>query len=95
MGAKTKVLHLQFCSVYIYICVCVCVCVCVCDEWGGGRELWEQSVELMIMNDTCATHQSRVSRRSSGRIKGGASTVEDKKGPGLDFILCFVFGSRP
>ncbi len=49
----------------------------------------------MIMIDTCATHRSRVPRRSSGRIKGGASTVEDERGPGLDFSLCFVCGSRP
>ncbi len=49
----------------------------------------------MIMSDTCTTHQSRVPRRSSGRIKGGATTVEDERGPGLDFNLCFVCGSRP
>ncbi len=47
------------------------------------------------MSDTCATHRSRVPRRSSGRIKGGATTVEDERGPGLDFNLCFVCGSRP
>ncbi len=64
---------------------------------GRGREPWERSeaVELMIMSDTCATHRSRVPRRSSGRIKGGAPTVEDERGPGLDFSLCFVCGSRP
>ncbi len=50
---------------------------------------------LYIMSDTCATHRSRVPRRSSGRIKGGATTVEDERGPGLDFNLCFVCGSRP
>ncbi len=49
----------------------------------------------MIVNDTCATHHSRVSRRSSGRIKGGMMTVEYERGLGLDFILCFVCGSRP
>ncbi len=52
-------------------------------------------VELMIMSDTCATHRSRVPRGGSGRIKGGATTVEDERGPGLDFNLCFVCGSRP
>ncbi|XP_067225624.1 uncharacterized protein [Chanodichthys erythropterus] len=31
-----------------------------------------------------------LSRRSSGSIKGGATTVEDERGPGLDFILCFI-----
>ncbi len=64
----------------------------VCDEWGGAesRGNGARPVELMIMIDTCTTHRSRVPRRSSGRIKGGASTVEDERGPGLDFIcvLC-------
>ncbi len=38
-------------------------------------------------------NRSRVPRRSSGRIKGGATTVKEERGPGLDFILCFVCGS--
>ncbi len=69
----------------------------VCDEWGGAesRGNGARPVELTIMSDTCATHRSRVPRRSSGRIKGGATTVEDERGPGLDFNLCFVCGSRP
>ncbi len=43
-----------------------------------------------MMSYTCTTHRSRVPRRSSGRIKGGVTTVEDERGPGLDFIcvLC-------
>ncbi len=49
----------------------------------------------MMMSDTCTTHRSRVPRRSSGRIKGGVTTVQDERGPGLDFSLCFVCGSRP
>ncbi len=49
----------------------------------------------MVMNDTCATHRSRVPRRNFGRVKGGVTTVEDERGPGLDFSLCFVCGSRP
>ncbi len=71
--------------------------VIYCDEWGGAesRGNGARPVELMIMSDTCATHRSRVPRRSSGRIKGGATTVEDERGPGLDFNLCFVCGSRP
>ncbi len=28
-------------------------------------------------------------------IKGGVTTVEDERGPGLDFSLCFVCGRRP
>ncbi len=49
----------------------------------------------MIMSDACTTHRSRVSRRRFGRIRGGAMTVEDERGPGLDLHLCFVCGSRP
>ncbi len=69
----------------------------VCDEWGGAesRGNGARPVELMIMSYTCTTHRSRVPRRSSGRIKGGATTVEEERGPGLDFNLCFVCGSRP
>ncbi len=47
------------------------------------------------MNDTCTAHRSRVPRRSFGRVKWGMTTVEDERGPGLDFSLCFVCGSRP
>ncbi len=40
------------------------------------------------MNDTCASHQSRVPRRSSERIKGGAMTVKDvRTRPGLLFVF--------
>ncbi len=49
----------------------------------------------MIMSDTCATHRSRVPRRSSRRIKGRATTVQDERGPDLGVILCFVCGSCP
>ncbi len=49
----------------------------------------------MVMNDTCATHRSRVPRRSFGRVKWGVTTVEDERRPGLDFSLCFVCGSHP
>ncbi len=71
--------------------------VAFCDEWGGAesRGNGARPVELMMMSDTCTTHRSRVPRRSSGRIKGGATTVQDVRGPGLDFNLCFVCGSRP
>ncbi len=68
-----------------------------CDEWGGAesRGNGARPVEWMIMNDTCATHRSRVPRRSFGRDKWGVTTLEDERGPGLDFSLCFVCGSRP
>ncbi len=48
----------------------------------------------MIMSNTCTTSRSRVPRRSSGRIKGGVTTVQDERGPGLGFILCYVCGCR-
>ncbi len=32
---------------------------------------------------------------ASEGIKGGVTTVEDEKGPGLDFSLGFVCDSRP
>ncbi len=41
------------------------------------------------MSDTCTTHRFQVPRRSSGRKKGGAMTVEDERGPGLDFYFVF------
>ncbi len=72
-----------------------------CDERGGAesRGNGARPVELMMMSDTCTTRhrlcRSRVPRRSSGRIKGGVTTVQDERGPGLDFNLCFVCGSRP
>ncbi len=38
---------------------------------GRGREPWERSEAggVNVMNDTCATHRSRVPRRSFGRVK--------------------------
>ncbi len=63
---------------------------------GWGREPWERSeaVELMIMNDTCATHQSQVPRRSSGRIKGGATTVEDERGQAWTLFCVLLCSSH-
>ncbi len=55
------------------------------ESRGNGA----RPVEWMIMNDTCATHRSRVPRRASEGIKGGVTTLEDERGPGLDFTLCF------
>ncbi len=80
-----------------FINCCLETVLHLCSKWGGAesRGSGARPVELMIMSDTCATHRSRVPRRSSGRIKGGAMPVEDERGPGLDFILCFVCGSRP
>ncbi len=47
-------------------------------------------MKLMIMNNTCATRRSRVPWRSPGSIKGGAMTVEDERGPGLDSLVCVL-----
>ncbi len=41
------------------------------------------------MNDTCTTHRSRVPQRSFGRVKWGVTTVEDERGPGLEFYFVF------
>ncbi len=63
-----------------------------CDKWSGteSRGNGARPVELMIMSYTCATHRSRVPRKSLGSIKGGVTTVKDERGPGLDFSLWFV-----
>ncbi len=84
-------------SKFIWSDKCPRIKLTTCDEWGGAesRGNGARPVELMVMSDTCATHRSRVPRRSSGRIKGGVTTEEDERGPGLDFSLCFVCGSRP
>jgi len=61
----------------------------------AGREPWENStrpLEWLLRSVTCALHRSRISH-------GGATTVKDERGPGLDFMLCFYYvcvgGSRP
>ncbi len=43
----------------------------------------------MIMNDTCATHRSRSHGGASEGIKGGVTTLEDERGPGLAFYFMF------
>ncbi len=60
-----------------------------CDVWGGAESHWNRMrpVELMIMSDTYTTHRSRVPRRSSGRIKGGATTVQDERGCRITFVF--------
>ncbi len=47
----------------------------LCDKWGGAesRGNGARPVEQMIMSDTYTTYRSQVPRRSSGRIKGGAT----------------------
>ncbi len=69
-----------------------CVCVCV-RRVGQGREPWKRS-KAGGVNDIERhlhhSHRSRVPLRSSRRIKGGATTVEDERGPGF----CFVCSSR-
>ncbi len=64
-----------------------------CDEWGGAesRGNGARPVEWMIMNDTCATHRSRVPRRSSGRNKRRSdnSGRRERTRPGiLVYVLC-------
>ncbi len=63
-----------------------------CDEWGGAesRGNGARPVEWMIMNDTCATHRSRVPRRSSGRNKRRSdnSGRRERTRPGFYFMFC-------
>ncbi len=71
--------------------------IAVCDEWGGAesRGNGARPVEWMIMNDTCATHRSRVPRRSSGRNKRRSdnSGRRERTRPGvLVCALCAAVG---
>ncbi len=70
----------------------------VCDEWGGAesRGNGARPVEWMIMNDTCATHRSRVPLRSFGRNKRRSDDIgrRERTRPGFYFVFC-VRGSRP
>jgi len=54
-------------------------------ESCGNTERPEERVSVI-----CTPHRSRVSRRSSGRIKGGMMTVKDKKGRGLGHLCCVL-----
>ncbi len=80
------------------LCNCTYCCERGCDEWGGAesRGNGARPVEWMIMNDTCATHRSRVPRRSSGRNKRRSdnSGRRERTRPGFYFVFC-VRGSRP
>ncbi len=64
----------------------------VCDEWGGAesRGNGARPVEWMIMNDTCATHRSRVPRRSFGRNKRRSDDIgrRERTRPGFYFMFC-------
>lgn len=69
---------------------------------AGPRELWERSETGGVCANERhlrATNTSYLSRSSSGRIKGGMTTVKHDKGPGLDYLCCvsimFICGSRP
>ncbi len=65
---------------------------CLCDEWGGAesRGNGARPVEWMIMNDTCATHRSRVPRRSFGRVKRRSDDIgrRERTRPGFYFMFC-------
>ncbi len=66
--------------------------VLLCDEWGGAesRGNGARPVEWMIMNDTCATHRSRVPRRSFGRNKRRSDDIgrRERTRPGFYFMFC-------
>ncbi len=63
-----------------------------CDECGGAesRGNGARPVEWMIMNDTCATHRSRVPRRSFGRNKRRSDDIgrRERTRPGFYFMFC-------
>ncbi len=59
-----------------------------------GREPRERSEAGGVNYNERHLHRSRVARRSSGSIKGGATTVEDERGPGLDFSMAPPWDSR-
>ncbi len=57
-----------------------------------GREPWERSEAGGVNDNERHLHHSPVSSPTEElrKDKGGAMTVEDERGPGLDFISCFV-----
>ncbi len=63
-----------------------------CDEWGGAESHGNEArpVEWMIMNDTCATHRSRVPRRSFGRNKRRSDDIGRREDQAwiLLYVLC-------
>ncbi len=63
----------------------------LCDEWGGAesRGNGARPVEWMIMNDTCATHRSRVPRRSFGRNKRRSDDIgrRERTRPGFSLVF--------
>ncbi len=64
---------------------------------GRGREPWERSEAGGVDDNERHLRHSPVSSPTEElrKIKGGATIVEDERGPGLDFNLCFVCGSLP
>ncbi len=67
----------------------------VCDEWGGAesRGNGARPVEWMIMNDTCATHRSRVPRRSSGRNKRRSDDHWKTREAQAWILVCVLFAA--
>ncbi len=65
---------------------------------GWSREPWERSEAGGVIDNErhlrLLTGLESHGGASEG-IKGGVTTVEDERGPGLDFSLCFVCGSHP
>ncbi len=72
--------------------LCPKIDITMCDEWGGAesRGNGARPVEWMIMNDTCATHRSRVPRRSFGRNKRRSDDIGrgERTRPGFYFVFC-------
>ncbi len=73
---------------------------CRLPSTGGAIAIHQEADERRAVNQRCpgpshGTTSESLSAGSSGRIKGGATTMEDKRRPRLDFYLCFVCGSHP
>ncbi len=69
-----------------------------CDKWGGAESRGNGArparwSSLMIMNDTCATQRSQVSRRSFGKDKRRSDDSGGRKRTRHGFY--FMCGSRP
>ncbi len=65
---------------------------------GRDREPWEQSEAGGVNGNERHLRHSPVSSSTEELRKGlneEVTTVEEERGPGLYFSLCFVCGSRP
>ncbi len=62
-----------------------------CDEWGGAESRGSRARPVEFNDNERQLRNSLVSSPTEElrKDKGGVTTVEDERGPGLGFILCF------